>query len=219
MTRTSTASSSTDARAADERAAAEREAAERATRRQFFRLFGRQTVDGAGSVLAGVAALRQTSQAALDELLAVAPQVDTTVVAEPAPDALRSPYRIEANRLLILDQRQLPEMVATITCRDANAVAAAIRSGALGAGPVLGQVAAYTIALAAESAVGRPSYAMAAALRGAADTLRAARPINRPLAGAIERVLRAAEAAGADAEPASAARAEAELVAMEAALD
>ncbi|HEY7599936.1 MAG TPA: hypothetical protein VH741_08415, partial [Candidatus Limnocylindrales bacterium] len=76
--------------------------------------------------------------------------------------------------------------------------------------------AAYTIALAAESAVGRPNYAIAAALRGAADTLRAARPINRPLFGAIDRLLHAAETA---TEPASAARAEAELVAMEAALD
>jgi methylthioribose-1-phosphate isomerase len=206
---------------------AEREAAERATRRQFFRLFGRQTVASAGNLWAGVEALRQTSQEALDELLTgelPAPtrhtdprlRVDPSPPAQPAADALRSPYRLDTDALLILDQRKLPERVVNIRCTDASEVASAIRAGILGAGPVLGQVAACTLVLALSAAADRPSYARHAALRAAADTLRAARPINRPLLGAIERVLTAAEGSDDDL---TAVRAAVDLLVMEAAID
>lgn len=212
---------------------AEREAAERATRRQFFRLFGRQTASSAGSVLAGVAALRATGREALDELLgplgghaaaATGERRRPTLPSEPAgeapaapaADALRSPYRLEGDELLILDQRALPARVSHLRCRDASEVASAIRVGAAGAGPVLGQLAAYTLLLAAQTAADRSSYARTAALRGAAAALLAARPVSRAISAAVERTLAAAEHGQEDAR---AVRAEADLIAMEAALD
>jgi hypothetical protein len=41
---------------------------DQASRRQFFRAFGRQTAHSAGNLLAGVEALRQSSQEALGDL-------------------------------------------------------------------------------------------------------------------------------------------------------
>jgi methylthioribose-1-phosphate isomerase len=207
---------------------------ERASRRQFFRVFGRQTVSSAGNVLAGVEALRRTSQEALDDLVAgdeqaaarpadlrASPSISAAPVAAHGAAAYRSPYRYTGSGLEILDQSGLPSRAAVIECTAASEVASAIRQGLLSGGPVLGQVAAYTLAMLLARNPGRNGYARQQALAGAADTLRPARPANRALAVALERVLDRATAAGED-DPDSvdaAVLAEADEIAAEAAAD
>jgi len=173
---------------------------EQATRRQFFRVFGRQTAHSAGSVLAGVEALRRSSRDALDDLLSDEEQPRRGAQAIEAPEppavpptAFRSPYRFRGQAIELLDQRDLPERAELISCAAASEVASAIRRGLLSGGPVLGQVAAYALAMVAQQVADRPAPAMAVALRGAADTLAVARPTSRALAVALDRVIAHAE--------------------------
>src|SRR6187455_3452232 len=112
-----------------------------ASRRQFFRVFSRQTVVGAGSVIGAVNEIRQAGASAANQLLGLAELPDESTVV-PVDAAFRSPYRFTGDALLIVDQRWLPEQGSVIDCRSADAAAAAIRAGAAGSGPVLGQIAA-----------------------------------------------------------------------------
>ena len=186
---------------------------EQATRRQFFRVFGRQTAHSAGGVLAGVEALRRSSRDALDDLLSDEEQPRRGAQAIEAPEppvvpptAFRSPYRFRGQAIELLDQRDLPERAELISCAAASEVASAIRRGLLSGGPVLGQVAAYALAMVAQQVADRPAPAMAVALRGAADTLAVARPTSRALAVALDRVIAHAETVvAADEGPAAAA--------------
>lgn len=190
-------------------AAAERRAdTDRATRRQFFRVFGRQTVDSASSMIAGVEAVRRTSRDAVDDLLGpgetpgTTPAAPASAVAGGASGraAFRSPYRYTGSVLEILDQAALPARAPVIECRAASEVASAIRQGALSGGPVLGQVAGYTFALVAAQDDARSVYGRFAALQAAADTLAAALPINRAVEVATQRAIARATAA-AEAPP------------------
>jgi methylthioribose-1-phosphate isomerase len=183
---------------------------ERATRRQFFRVFGRQTASSAGSVLAGVEALRRTSQDALGDLIsgeeepvrASAPPAEVPSAAASTASGVadyRSPYRFTGSSVEILDQAELPARASIIECLAATEVASAMRRGAMSGGPVLGQVAAYTVAMVLSRNPDSTEYARQQALRGAADTLRAARPANRALTAALQRMLARADAAEASA--------------------
>jgi methylthioribose-1-phosphate isomerase len=205
---------------------------DRASRRQFFRVFGRQTVSGAGNVLAGVEALRRSSQEALGDLVGGAedPGRPTTPVDAMAPGtpvaahgaaAYRSPYRFAGTTIEILEQAELPARATVIDCAAASEVASAIRRGLVSGGPVLGQLAAYTLAAVLARNPTRTEYARQQALVGAADTLRSARPGSRSLTVALERVLARATAA-AELDPESVAGAvldEADRIAAEAATD
>jgi methylthioribose-1-phosphate isomerase len=192
-----------------------------ASRRQFFRVFSRQTVVGAGSVIDAVNEIRQAGASAANQLLGLAELPDESTVV-PVDAAFRSPYRFTGDALLVVDQRWLPEQGSVINGRTANAAAAAIRAGAAGGGPVLGQIAAYAMVLAGSTNAQRPTSARRASLRTAASTLRAARFNQRALRAAIER-MEAVDAALADDidanSHAAALRAEAEAIATEAALD
>ncbi|CAN5685017.1 hypothetical protein BH23CHL7_BH23CHL7_15780 [soil metagenome] len=203
---------------------------EQATRRQFFRAFSRQTVSSAGSVLAGVEALRQGSQEALGDLLGSDPdparltaRAFDAVVPPTAPAAaFRSPYQFGGASLDILDQRGLPETAEMITCSAPSEVASAIRRGLLSGGPVLGQVAAYTLAMVAAAAQAWPAHTVAASLRGAADTLRVARPTSRSLVVALDRLIEAASGPAGQGDGAALSRSlldVADQIASEAALD
>ena len=59
--------------------------------------------------------------------------------------------RLEPGRVVLLDQRRLPEEEVDLVCRSAAEVAAAIRTLAVRGAPALGIAAAYGYALAAES--------------------------------------------------------------------
>jgi methylthioribose-1-phosphate isomerase len=191
------------------------------SRRQFFRVFSRQTVAGAGSLIGTVNELRQTSASAAQQLLGIA-----ELTADPPPigveAAFRSPYRFTGDTLLIVDQRQLPEKGTVIACDTADEAAAAVRAGAAGSGPVLGQIAAYALVLAITRAAERGAHARRASFRLAASTLRAARFNQRSIRSSIER-MEAIDAALEDEIDAEAhieaLRSEAEAIALDAALD
>ncbi|MGH8041130.1 MAG: S-methyl-5-thioribose-1-phosphate isomerase [Rudaea sp.] len=91
--------------------------------------------------------------------------------------------------LRLLDQRRLPFAETTIECRDADAVAAAIRDLSVRGAPAIGIAAAWGVVLAA-----RAGADMARAL----STLRAARPTAVNLMWSLER-MRQRISAGADA--------------------
>ncbi len=57
--------------------------------------------------------------------------------------------RLEEDRVVLLDQRRLPEVVVELECRSAAEVAAAIRDMAIRGAPAIGVAAAYGYALAA----------------------------------------------------------------------
>ncbi|MDX6483880.1 MAG: methylthioribose-phosphate isomerase [Gaiellaceae bacterium] len=59
--------------------------------------------------------------------------------------------RLEPGRVVLLDQRRLPEKEVDLVCRSAAEVAEAIRTLAVRGAPALGIAAAYGYALAAES--------------------------------------------------------------------
>ncbi|HEX5451802.1 MAG TPA: hypothetical protein VFW86_05380, partial [Candidatus Limnocylindrales bacterium] len=118
----------------------------------------------------------------------------------PAGIGYRSPYRIEDGTLLVLDQLRFPEVIAEVACEDASDVARLMREERV-RGPVLAQVAAYGLWLAAERRRALPPPDRLAALRTAAEALRAGRPTMPAVAAALERLLdaaaRTADASGA----------------------
>ncbi|MGH3037657.1 MAG: S-methyl-5-thioribose-1-phosphate isomerase, partial [Gaiellaceae bacterium] len=76
--------------------------------------------------------------------------------------------RLEADRVVLLDQRRLPDRVEELECRSAADVAEAIRTLAVRGAPAIGIAAAYGYALAA--ARGEDLEEAAAALLGSRPT-------------------------------------------------
>jgi len=198
------------------------------SRRQFFRVFSRQTVAGAGTLMGTVNELRQSSATAAQQLLGIGEPLGEPIEDDARPAsisvdaAFRSPYRFTGSALLILDQRGLPGVATVLECRTADETARALRAGVAGGGPVLGQIAAYAIVLAVMAVGDRPAASRRAAVRAAASSLGAARFTQRSIRYAIER-MQAAEARLADdlasIDHVEALRAEAESIALDAAVD
>ncbi len=170
------------------------------SRRAFFKQFGRQTIENAGAVAGAAAEIRRTSLAAARELLdmnnVTSPESPATrTVPTPAleastpPETFRSAYRHTGASLVVLDQRELPGQVLTFECDGANDVASALRSGAITPGPVMGQVAAYGVALAAASAIERSDESRDQVVRAAADGIKAARGEVRAVGWAVNRLV------------------------------
>ena len=94
--------------------------------------------------------------------------------------------RLEDDRVVLLDQRRLPDEEIELECRSAAEVAEAIRALAVRGAPAIGIAAAYGYALAA---------ALGDDLDEAAATLAASRPTAVNLAWALAEVGRAADPA------------------------
>lgn len=91
------------------------------------------------------------------------------------------PFRWRNNQLDVLDQRQLPHEIKTISCRTPKEVAEVIRSMAVRGAPAIGCVAAYGMVLGTN------------ALEESASLLKAARPTAVNLAWAVDRMMRVAQ--------------------------
>lgn len=194
-------------------------------RRQFFRRLGRETAASAGRAVGAVDQARRGGSAMASELLGYglasparsaarlggADNADTPT----APAGFASAYRLSGDALVLLDQRLLPEGRGEVTCREPTELATAFRVGVVGGGPVLGEIAAYAIALVARRASGRPTALAAGRLEAAATTLAGARPNVRALHFAVERMIGAYRADPPD--PAASLLAEADSIAVEAA--
>ncbi|MDL2335867.1 MAG: hypothetical protein QFC55_07545, partial [Chloroflexota bacterium] len=114
----------------------------------------------------------------------IAPMVDQS-----QPDAtFRSAYRFNGTDIVALDARQLPGRVQTLVLSEPSEVASAIRAGAINAGPVLAEVGAYGLVMAARAAVARPDVGRDQQVRAAADTLRAAKREVHALRWAVDRL-------------------------------
>jgi methylthioribose-1-phosphate isomerase len=87
--------------------------------------------------------------------------------------------RLEPGRVVMLDQRRLPDEEVELACRSAAEVADAIRTMAIRGAPAIGVAAAYGIALAAERGED---------LDAADRVLRASRPTAVNLAWALDRM-------------------------------
>lgn len=201
-------------------------------RRNFFRTFSREAFQTAATVVGAASAVRKGSTAAAVELLGlgVDPEAGAgRLAAVMVNDSIggRSPFRIDGDRILVLDQRRLPGEIVEAVCISGAEVAALIRDGAVGPGPVLGPLAAYAMALTADRNVASRPFVRSATLRGTANALRNARPDSAALDMALTRVAAAWEAARGEpvsedadthlgAAIAAAVRAEADAIATEA---
>ena len=88
-------------------------------------------------------------------------------------------YEEDGPRVVLLDQRRLPDAVVEVECRSSADVATAIRDMAIRGAPAIGVAAAYAMALAAERGED---------LEAAAGQLKATRPTAVNLAWAVEQL-------------------------------
>jgi methylthioribose-1-phosphate isomerase len=220
-----------------------------ASRRSFFRAFGREAIQAAASVAGAADALRRGTTAAGAEIIgmgigtpgamerlrgAAEPTANVPGAATPGRVApgegvpgeialgFHSPYRLEDGTLFLLDQRRLPGAAEEIPCTGGYEVAAAIRDYAAEGAPLLGQLAAYGMALTANEWRSAPSDERDGRLRVAAAALRNARAAPANLEWAVSRLESRwhglGEAAAGDVV-ADALRAEADAIATQATLD
>jgi len=97
------------------------------------------------------------------------------------------------NRVVILDQRRLPEEEAYLECLDAHAVAEAIKAMAIRGAPAIGIAAAMGIALGALGIDKKDFTPFYQELSSICKTLKAARPTAINLRWALERMKRVCE--------------------------
>ncbi len=206
----------------------------RLARRRFFREMASDAVRAAATLAGAAGALRQTTEEMASSVLAdggvgggVGAAANPAAGAAPpppdAPGGFRSPFRLEAERLVLVDQRRLPDELVDVVCESAGDVAQAIRDMVVRGAPALGQVAAAGLALAARRAIAARPYARRAILRGSANALVNARPTAVSVRWATSRMLARYAEVGEllDDGPAVAAalRAEAEAIIAEATAD
>ena len=200
----------------------------RLERRRFFRTLAGDAVRTAATLVGAAGALRETTQEMANSMLAeggpsAAGSASAGSAAPVAPTGFRSPFRLEDDRLILIDQRRLPEELVEVVCESAGDVAQAIREMVVRGAPALGQVAAAGLALAAGRARLSKPYARRAILRGSSNALVNARPTAVSIRWATNRMLARYAALGElhDDGPAVAAalREEAEAIIGEATAD
>ncbi len=108
--------------------------------------------------------------------------------------SVEAPLWWEDGALCLLDQTRLPHEVRTVRCTSWEEVADAIRTLRVRGAPAIGVTAAYGLVLAARSTAERPARDALEAVRGAASTLRRARPTAVNLGWALDHMLAIAEA-------------------------
>jgi methylthioribose-1-phosphate isomerase len=113
--------------------------------------------------------------------------------------AVLVPFRLEDDRVLLLDQTLLPEREDWIEVRDAAGMASAIARLAVRGAPAIGIAAA--LALAVEATRGGSVAERLERLEEAGRTLRASRPTAVNLGWAVDRVLGAARARARAEDP------------------
>ena len=176
-------------------------------RRSFFRSFGREAVQAAAQFVGAAAALQRGPLAATGQLLGATggsdPLSQLLGLDEPAPASgpvqLGPPYRYREGELTLVDQRRLPHERVEVTCNTGAEVAACVRDRMVAGGPVLGQVAAYGVLLAAERIRTNSQFVRIATLHGTINALRSARASSRPMAAALDRMVAAWQRVGEDA--------------------
>jgi len=149
-------------------------------RRRFFRHFASDLIQTAATVVGAANAIqRSTAEAASAILDPVGTSTRVAGDAEAVPSAVfRTAFRMGDESLILVDQRRLPEVVVEYECLTAADTAHAIRERVVRGAPVLGQVAALGLAVAAHRMRAAKPYARRATLRGSANALINARPAS-----------------------------------------
>jgi len=94
----------------------------------------------------------------------------------------------KSDRVRILDQRRLPQELRYLDCRDAPAVAQAIRTMAIRGAPAIGVAAAMGIALAARKTLSHQPESFLKTLEKVCDEMRQTRPTAVNLFWAVDRM-------------------------------
>ena len=94
----------------------------------------------------------------------------------------------ENHKLILLDQRKLPDDISYITCEDYKTVADAIRTLAVRGAPAIGVAAAYAMVLAVDGFIknGFTGEALSEKFMESADFLKSTRPTAVNLFWAID---------------------------------
>ena len=197
-------------------------------RRRFFRKLAADVFQATATVVGAANALQQQSLQAANAILdpetaALALSSEATTPGDGPPRGFRTAFRLDTDRLILVDQRQLPGKLAEIECRTGADVAWAIREMVVRGAPAIGQAAAYGLALTAGRAVDLQPFARRATIRAAATALRTARPTAANLGWAVDRMLARFESVGSLEDEgtiiADALRAEADAICAEATRD
>lgn len=174
-------------------------------RRAFFREFGRQALTTVGQVAGMADIVGRTGSAAAANLLGLDEPRPRPAVPRPRPTGgritpprpatardtehtYRSPYRLDDDALVIVDQRLIPDAIEELVCKRGADVAYRLRTGACRGGPVMAQVAAYGLWLSARERADRPAEQRLPELRRTRDALAAARASSRLPMWAMERM-------------------------------
>lgn len=166
-------------------------------RRRFFRQFAGEVVRSAATVT-GAAGILQRSLAEASWA-----SVDPSAVAGVVPGAgaagigtdARAAFRIDGDRLLVIDQRLLPDQLVEFPIATSSDAVRAIRESVIRGTPATAQIAALCLALTAESIrTMKADYARQATIRFSADALVNAQRSAAAVRWAVQRCLdRAAE--------------------------
>jgi methylthioribose-1-phosphate isomerase len=172
-------------------------------RRRFFRQLAADVFQATATVVGAANALQQQSIQAASAILdpdAIATELaadqDAAALGDRPARGFRTAFRLDTDRLILVDQRQLPARIAEIECRTGADVAWAIREMVVRGAPAIGQAAAYGLALTARRAIELKPFARRATIRAAATALRDARPTAVNLGWAVDRMLARMEAVG-----------------------
>jgi methylthioribose-1-phosphate isomerase len=199
-------------------------------RRRFFRQLAADVFQATATVVGAANALQQQSMQAANAILdpeavatTLAADGDAAALGDRPARGFRTAFRLDADRLILVDQRQLPGKIAEIECRTGADVAWAIREMVVRGAPAIGQAAAYGLALTAGRGVDLRPFARRATIRAAAAALRSARPTAANLGWAVDRMLARMEVVGSLEDDGSivadAMRAEADAICAEATRD
>jgi methylthioribose-1-phosphate isomerase len=177
-----------------------------ASRRAFFRQFGKEAVTTLGQVAGMAGMVNRVSGSAAASLLGLtepatgrpprppmrsgrgAALVTSGPLAPAGDHAFRNAYRISGPELVLLDQRLIPEKLEDVVARRGSDVAYYLRLGACRGGAAMAQVAAYGLALTAGEREAHPAAARDAELQRTQGALASARPSSRLPAWAMERM-------------------------------
>jgi methylthioribose-1-phosphate isomerase len=165
-------------------------------RRRFFRQVAGELVQSAAAVVGAATLLQRESAQAAAAILEPGTSVLAGRPAAAAAGGFRTAFRWDGPRLLIVDQRKLPDELVEFEARSVADVAYAIRDMVVRGAPAIGQVAAIGVALTANRLRTTKPYARQATIRGAASGLRQTRPTAVNLGWAIDRMLARYEAIG-----------------------
>jgi methylthioribose-1-phosphate isomerase len=197
-------------------------------RRRFFRDFAGELMRTAATVAGAASAIQRSSAEAAGVILnpSSVAGADVLETANPVPGSaagFRTAFRMDGERLILVDQRRLPERLTEVECRTAADVTVALRDMVVRGAPAMGQAAALGLALTAALLRDKTPFMRKAMLRAAANGLVEARPTAANVRWAVSRLMARFDALGEAPDDgyvvADVLRQEADAIVFEAAAD